>query len=178
MSFKKTVEDNVVIFLITISITAFGMGWAACEYTRVLNKTEKISDLEKKITDQSQLLKDKNSFIEPYQKQIIDLIATKERLETSLNNSEINIGKNQEIIQFYKNNNDKLQQNILNYASNCNVLSLINEIEKKKESVERSLTSAHQWDSEIPKIEYYKRQSSDYQNRLVSLQDKLTCTAH
>ena len=175
MSIKQKLENHVVIVVLTVSVTAFSMGWSACELARVAYKTERIGELEKKVADQSQQLKDNNVAIEPYQTRIAELIANTQRLEIDLNASRGNLTQWQQALQSWKDANEKLQRDLSLYTSNCSVISLLRAVEGKKESVERSLAVAYHWDSEKPKIEDYKRLVAEYQSRLVALQEKLSC---
>jgi septal ring factor EnvC (AmiA/AmiB activator) len=175
MTIKQTLENHIVIVAAMVAVTAFGFGWGACERVRVAVQAEKISDLEKRIADQSQQIKDSTVAIEPYQKQISDLLSSTRRLETDLNSSQGNLAQWQKALQSWKDVNEKLQKDLNLYASNCGVISLTSAVESKKESVERSLANAYFRDSEKPKIDDYKRQVSEYQTRLVSLHEKLVC---
>ena len=177
MSVKKKLEDHVVIVVLTVAVSTFAMGWTACELVRVANKTERISELEKKVADQSQQLKDNNVAIEPYQKRIAELVSNMQRLEADLNSSRGDLVQWQQALQSWKNANAELQRDLSRYTSNCSVISLLKAVEGKKELVERSLAGAYQWSSETPKIEDYKRQVAEYQSRLMSLQERLLCVA-
>lgn len=178
MSIKQKLEDHIVIFTLTVAVASFGFGWGACEKALVTNKTEKIADLEKKVADQLQQTKDSNIAIEPYQKQIAELLSNITRLEADMNNSQGKLAQWQQALQSWKSANEKLQGDLNLYASNCNVISLIRAVEGKKDNVEHSLAQAYSYSSEKPKIEDYKRQVAEYQVRLVSLQEKLACVAH
>jgi DNA repair exonuclease SbcCD ATPase subunit len=175
MTLKQTLENNIAIVVLTTAVAAFGAGWGGCELARVASKTEKIADLEKKTAEQSQQIKDSNVAIEPYQKQINELLLNTRRLETDLNNSQGNLTQWQQVLNSWKSANEKLQNDINLYASNCSVISLARAIEGKKEITERALANAYSWSSEVPKIEDYKRQVTEYQARLISLNEKLTC---
>mgnify|MGYP003394619125 CR=1 FL=1 len=177
MTVKETLENHIVIVVLVVAVGAFGSGWLACERVRVAIQTEKISDLEKRIADQSQQIKDSAVAIEPYQKQIADLLSSSHRLETDLNVSQGNLVQWQQALHSWKDANEKLQNNLKLYASNCSVISLVRAVEEKKESAEHSLANAYHWDSEKPRIEDYKRQVSEYQSRLVLLHEKLACVA-
>lgn len=177
MSVKKKLEDHVVIVVLTVAFSAFAMGWTACDLARVANKTERISELEKKVADQSQQLKDNNVAIEPYKKRIAELVSNTQRLESDLNSYRGNLVQWQQAQQSWSNANAELQRELSLNTSNCSVISLLKAVEGKKESVERSLANAYQWSSESPMIEDYKRQVAEYQSRLVSLQERLSCVA-
>lgn len=177
MTIKQKLENHIVIVVLMVALAAFSSGWGACELARVANKTEKIADLEKKVADQAQQIKDNNVAIEPYQKKIYELLSTTRRLESDLSNSQGNLAQWQQALQSWKSANEKMQSDLTLYASNCRAISLIRAVEGKKDSVERSLAQAYQYSSEKPKIEDYKRQVVEYQNRLMSLQEKLTCVA-
>lgn len=149
---KQTLENHILYVVFGFAATGFVSGWAACEMARVAYKTEKISDYERKIADQSQQIRESAAAVEPYQKQISELLSNTKRLEAELSMPRGN--------------------------ANCTVIGLVRAVEGKKEQVERQLTNAYQWDSENQNIEDYKRQISEYQTRLIALQEKLACASH
>lgn len=175
MTIKQKLENNLTVFAITVAVAAFSSGWGACEIVRVTNKTEKIADLEKKIADQSQQIKDSNVAIEPYQKQITDLLSKTQRLEADLNNSQSNLTQWQQSLNSWKIAHEKIQNELNLYASNCSVISHIRAVESKKENIENSLATAQINNPGSIRIDDYKRQISEYQSRLVSLQERLAC---
>lgn len=175
MTLKQKLEDHVIIIFLTVVVLAFSAGWTASEQARVANKTEKIAELEKRIADQSQQLKDNNAAIEPCQKEINELRSKAKSQEAVIKASQDNLTQSRQAIQSLNDLNHKLNLDLQACASNSNVMSLLREVEKKKESVEQSIATAYQWDSEKPKLEDYKRQAAEYQLRIESLQQKLSC---
>lgn len=175
MTIKQTLENHVVVVSLSISVAAFGAGWGACELARVAYKTDKIADLDKKISEQSQQIKDGNVAIEPYQKQIAGLLLNTQRLETELNNSQGNLAQWRQALQSWEAANKTLENDLKLYTSNCSVISLVRALEKSKDSIEQTLTEAYSWPSEKPKIDDYKRRVSEYHSRLLSLNEKLAC---
>jgi chromosome segregation ATPase len=175
MTIKKSLENHIAIVVLSSAAVAFGLGWAACENARVTNKTEKIAELERKNNDQLQQIKELDT-TKPLG--VIKLAELQEKirgLETELSNSKGNLNQGQESLQLLKDSNTRSQSILKLAASNCSVLSLIQTVEAKKDSIENSLENAYHLDREKPRIEDYKRQVNEYQARLLSLNEKLVC---
>jgi ribulose bisphosphate carboxylase small subunit len=75
MSIKQALESNIVIVVSVVAVSAAGMGWGACEAIRVSNKTDRIAELEKRNIDPAQKEKIEAVAIDPYKRQIAELIS-------------------------------------------------------------------------------------------------------
>lgn len=132
MTLKQKLEDHVIIIFLTVVVLAFSAGWTASEQARVANKTEKIAELEKRIADQSQQLKDNNAAIEPCQKEINELRSKAKSQEAVIKASQDNLTQSRQAIQSLNDLNHKLNLDLQACASNSNVMSLLREVEKRK----------------------------------------------
>lgn len=183
MTLKQTLENHIVVIVLSTAVAAFGVGWGACELVRVAYKTEKISDLEKnivdlekKIADQSQQIKNGVVAVEPYQKKIAESLSNSQRLEAELSALQNSLARWQLSFQSLKAVNSKLQNDIQLSSANCSAISMVRAIEEKKENVERNLDAEITWHTESTKVDDYKRRIAEYQTRLLSLQEKLVCS--
>lgn len=186
MTLKQTLEDHIVFVVSVAAITAFVAGWGACETVRVTSKSEKIADLERQYSDLSKQAKDGALAVEPYQKQITELLSNTKRLETEvasarrleaeLSSTQGNLAQWQQALQSLKAANVQLQSDLNRCTTNATVVGLVRAMEGKKESLEKDLAFETQWHAESPRGEEYKRRIGEYQVRLMSLQEKLICT--
>ncbi|WP_156522964.1 hypothetical protein [Bordetella ansorpii] len=175
MTLKKKIEDNAVVLFCGAIIAGFAAGWAASEIIRVQIKAEMISELSSKEKSASERLYSANSEIESLKRKVSLAEADRERFKSDFDKSNSDLNEYKRVLEQWRKSNGDLQETVKSYASNCNVLLMAKDIEKKKERTESLLESAYSWDSEKPKISDYKRQVAEYQARLLALNDKLVC---
>ena len=185
MTLRQTLENHFAYIVLTVAVGAFGLGWGACEAARVTNKSDKIADLEKRVAELSQQAKDSAFAVEPYQKEVTELLSNTKRLEAECSNTrnleadlsstQRNLAQWQQALQSWKMANAQLQSELNVCVTNGAVVGLSRVIEGKKEDIEKELADEVHWHVESARGDEFRRRIAEYQARLVSLQDKLVC---
>lgn len=176
MTLKQTLENNIAIVVLGASVAAFGAGWWACEAVRVSNKSDAITQLDKRVTELTQQAKDLETTFEPYRKEIARLLDKNQKLTSELTQSRGDLKQWQEAVASWKEANADLQTNLNRYAANCSILGSIKGLQTRKDKMEHWIENATNINSsEHVKLEDYRRIASEFHARITSLQTKLSC---
>ena len=169
---------------ITACLAVAGTTWTVAELIRVnplekrVTEAEKnVEELHKRESELKQNIKDQNAAIEPYQKELNKMLANNKQLEAELASAKGDIEQWRSALNSWKEANEGLKTNLSLYAANCGILGQIRGIESKKESNERDIRYAivNPSTAEYRRLDEYKRNAQEYQQRIIQLQEKLTC---
>lgn len=176
MTLKQTLENNILYVVAITAIPAFVAGWGACQATIVGNKSEAIIQLERRVSELTQLSKEAGERVQVFHKENARLLAQNEKLEGKLSQSQENLIQWQASHANWQNAYKEAQTRLESYAANCSIFKKIEALQVRKDEMEYSVALATNVNtSEHRKLEDYRRIASEYHGRIGHLQEKLSC---
>lgn len=164
ISIKEKIENNLTIILGGFIVAAGVGGWSLCSTIMMPIYTNKIETLERTLKSQPE-----------YMEQAVKLQQQVNALNADLLHATEVTHKWQQSLSSWQESHKRLQSQNDQYFANCSLLTEMQKIEKNKGDVEESLTRVHYLAGQQEQIPMYERRVREYQARLISLSDKLSC---
>jgi hypothetical protein len=169
----------LIAFPVLIAATA----WVASEAFRVAPRDKSIAFLAEEVAKRSKLISEWKEAYEIHQKQSELLLENNKTLgktcedaitkcQSDFNQCQTRSQECLNVIGKWEKHSAELQKTVNSYASNGSIISEIRALDKRKSAIEDYLSSKGYTQEAY---ETWKRQSTDFQARILVLQQKLAC---
>jgi chromosome segregation ATPase len=174
--------------VISIMVAFAVAGWSFSQANWVAPRDRDIASLRDQVKERVQIIYDLKTAYDPDQTKVDELSADKEKLENALAAYQVELQHSQDAcegshtqnaqcqhtLEEWKTRYADLQRQLNMSTDNGNILAKIHDLETQKSSIEediaRQTTSVGKENTEN-----WLRQSSDLQDRILDLQQRLTC---